>query len=182
MQPTLAAVALDVAFVAVLVLVGMLLVYRLLGVRLAAFGRELESMRRELERAERTRAELPRAAEPPAPAPVTVRVPEIDLAPLRADVAGVREELNVLGANLERLAAALERERGARVFEQIEQRFRAAGYSRVRVLADAASIGSGPHKVAVEGTKNGIALKGYVVVDGGRIVEEKMTSSHEVFP
>lgn len=87
---------------------------------------------------------------------------------------------------IERLAADLEQGRAERLVDRIKLRFSARGFNDIRVLGDLSSAGDptrdGPLRVPLEGMKGGVTYKGYVVIDGGQVVDEKLTSSHEAFP
>lgn len=189
------------AFVAILVLAGLLLVYLLLRGRIGELSHAVARMQGELARLsvalvaveEATRIE--RATPPPPPLPVAAPVPaELPPIEVRADVdlSQVEAELAELRKLMTRLAERPDpppvvAKAPPDIREVIESRFRGQGYDRVRVLlADGAAdpcIGeSGSRRVSVEGARRGLTYKGYVVIEHGRVIEEKMTSSHEVFP
>ncbi len=170
MEVLLASSVAATAGVAVLLLFGLLLIFLLLRARLDLFERSLGALAREVREA------LSRPAPPP------IELPEVDLAPLEARLAEVRRLLDVLAERLDLVAAEVSLERSVRLHEMIERRFRGLGYESIRILSDLAAIGEEPAQVNVEATKGGTTRKGYVVIDKGRVVDEKLSSSYEVFP
>ena len=173
------------AATAALVLIGLLLIYMLLRARISEVEDVLGDVRREIGRLrdDVTRRE---AAPPPAAAPIDPpEPPPAPEPPPPVDLSGVERQLEDLRLAVARLARpdgeapAPETD----VAAVIEARLHAEGYERVRVLLSAQEeLEHGDLRVPVEGTRRGLTCKGYVVLHDGRVIDEKLTSSHEVFP
>ncbi len=168
---------------------GLALILWTLRTRLTAFSEQLDAVRQEVDNVAQDFAQShaqaappPAPVEPPQPPVPLVLPPPVDLAPLSADVERLAREVAQISTTLSQVNEEMRAQRGERVRESIERRLRNLGFQTVAVLADLQAIGPGPTRITVAGTKAGISHKGYVVVEGGRVLEEKMTSSHEVFP
>lgn len=172
MEALLASSVAATATVAVLLLAGLLLVFLLLRSRLDLFDRNLASLAREVRQA---------ASQPP-PQPPAIELPVVDLAPIEARLDELRRLLDALHERLGAVAAEVSLERSVRLHEMIERRFRGLGFESIRILSDLAAIGEEPAQVNVEVIKGGSTRKGYVVIDKGRVVGERLSSSYEVFP
>lgn len=183
---------------------GLLLVFLVLRGRLDALAAELRAARRDVEgvgkgldaidaRAAAALVEVASArdrlavdegaeeVEGRASVPVVVDL-GAQLDPLHEELGRTRRELQGLTRRVGELATELEHERARRLGETIRERFERQGFQSIRVLADPSLLEGGDARVPLEGMKGGITYKGYVVVEDGRIVDEKMTSSYEVFP
>jgi len=152
----------------VLVLAGLLLIYATLRARLGSFAGEIRSLSDEITKI----SNQPRSE----PSPV------IDVGPLESKINDLGRRLSEALEDTRFLRDEVVERRGHRLREEIERYFRFAGYQSVNVLSELGVFDDEPVRVAVTGVKGGITYKGYVVIETGRIVEEKMTSSHEVFP
>lgn len=169
--------------VAVLVLAGLVIIWAMLRMRMTEQAGRLELIQLELRQLAQQQMDPPPIVVPrdalPIPSP-----PPSDLAPLREEVGELRVQLAAISAKLDALSARGNdgRSPAAPLAERIAGRFAQKGYQSVKVLSDLERLGDVPTKVAVEGKKGGLTFKGFVVVDRGEIVDEKMTSSHEIFP
>lgn len=195
--PVLAVSAVELVLIA-LVLGGLVGVYLLLVRRLGAFESRAQELERTVDALLKAKSEPPPPPPPPvAAAPVVVTPPpELDLEPLFEPLVA---QVRALGAQLESFAeetrrslAALaqqarerpapERPRVPTVREVIEQHYRERGYTLIRLLSAGDTPAMQPTRIGIEAARGGIWHKGYAIVDAGRVVEDKLTSSHEVFP
>lgn len=195
LAPVLAVSTVELVLIA-LVLGGLVGVYLLLVRRLGAFEARAQELERTVDALLRAKAEpAPTPAEPPPPppAPVVVAPPvEVDLEPLVAQVRALAAQLDGFADETRHALAALAqqaRERGAperprvpTVREVVEQHYRERGFTLIRLLAAGETPAMQPTRVGLEAARGGIWHKGYAIVDASRVVEDKLTSSHEVFP
>jgi hypothetical protein len=195
--PVLAVSTVELVLIA-LVLGGLVGVYLLLVRRLGAFEARAQELERTVDALLRAKAETPPPPPPPPqaapePAPVVIQpAPEVDLTPVLAQLRdlGVRfdgfadETRHALTALAQqaRERALPERPRVPTVREVIEQHYRERGYTLIRLLAPGETPAMQPTRVGLEAARGGIWHKGYAIVDASRVVEDKLTSSHEVFP
>lgn len=171
---------------------GLLLVFLVLRNRLDGLAAELGALRRDVDAAGGAVKELAARAEglasASAPAASELAEPALtvdfggQLDPLFDEVTRMRREVQGLGRRVGELAGELETERGRRLGETIRERFERQGFQSIRVLSDPSELEGAEARVPIEGVKGGITYKGYVLVEDGRVVDEKMTSSYEVFP
>ncbi|MFG0317946.1 MAG: hypothetical protein ACF8XB_11780 [Planctomycetota bacterium JB042] len=173
---------------------GLLLVFLLLRRRLDELSEALGAVRKEVdaangalrEAADRAAVAVVAAPEDGASGEVIETPLTVDLGgqldPLHDEVRSMRREVQGLGRRVGELASELEVERGRRLGETIRERFERRGFQSIRLLADPSELEASDLRVAIEGVKGGITHKGYVVVEDGRVVDEKMTSSYEAFP
>lgn len=169
-------------------LVGFLLIWNLMRVRIVELEQKIHALV--------IRSETARSV------PETARIiPEDKTGPrldeLARDVASTKDSLERVAAvqerlhddtaylleRVERLATALEQSRAGELSDRIHDRLGSRGFSDVRILGELTDVPvDAPLKVMVEARKSGISYKGFVVVADGNIVDEKMTSAHELFP
>ncbi len=167
------------ALLAALLFGGLLLIQWTVRTRLIVFSEQLDGVRREVDNVAQDFAQAQSQAQS---APPALPAPVVDLAPIQTELARLAHDVSEIEKSLGQMNEELRATRGERVREALERRLRSLGFQTVAVLADLQAIGPGPTRITVAGTKAGISHKGYVVVEGGRVLEEKLTSSHEVFP
>ncbi|MBK6941188.1 MAG: hypothetical protein IPH13_13500 [Planctomycetes bacterium] len=194
LAPVLAVSAVELVLIA-LVLGGLVGVYLLLVRRLGAFEARAQELERTVDALLRAKAEpAPAAAPPPSePPPVVVAPPvEVDLEPVLRQVRELGAQLDAFADETRRALAALaqqtrersvpERPRVPTVREVVEQHYRERGYTLIRLLSAGDTPAMQPTRIGLEAARGGIWHKGYAIVDASRVVEDKLTSSHEVFP
>lgn len=196
LAPVLAVSAVELVLIA-LVLGGLVGVYLLLVRRLGAFESRAQELERTVDALLRAKAEPPPA--PPAPPPPTEPAPVVVAPLVEIDLEPVIRQVRELGAQLDRFAdetrhalAAIaqqalerstpERPRVPTVREVVEQHYRERGYTLIRLLSAGDTPAMQPTRIGLEAARGGIWHKGYAIVDASRVVEDKLTSSHEVFP
>jgi hypothetical protein len=182
--------AATLGLLSVLWLAAFLLIWRLMRIRIVALEERVLGFGQQLDHVRRTVSE-------PRPAPVASNSNEarpataIALDGLVDAVDSVRESQQEQAAAfarltelVERLTGEVEQGRADRLEDRIRARFAARGFSDVRILGDlaAAQEGTGQLRVPLESMKGGVTYKGFVVLEAGRIVDEKLTSSHDAFP
>lgn len=182
--------AATLGLLSVLWLAAFLLIWRLMRIRIVALEERVLGFGQQLDHLRRTVSE-------PRPAPVASNSNEarpataIALDGLVDAVDSVRESQQEQAAAfarltelVERLTGEVEQGRADRLEDRIRARFAARGFSDVRILGDlaAAQEGTGQLRVPLESMKGGVTYKGFVVLEAGRIVDEKLTSSHDAFP
>jgi len=160
------------ATLGLLLLCGLLLIYFLLRARLGRLEDVLAEHGRGLKQLSRAIAP---GSRPEAP-------PPIDLEPLNSSLEGIRGSLDAVEEHLDSVASDLRREREVRLREMIERRFHGRGFQSIQILGDLAGGFHGAVRVTVEGQKGGVTYKGYVALEEGQIIDEKLSSSHEIFP
>lgn len=170
-----------------LILVGMLLAWRLIDLRLERFSRRLEAL-------ENAQSTLRAAVEDfVGGARGSVRDEEEaqhrTLGRIADSVERIGEALGALERRVQALEAAqrafldrLDDRDRARTLELVELRLLALGYRSVRFPSDPEQAPEGRLRFAVEAVKEGLPYRGTVVVEGGRVVEENLASSYEMFP
>lgn len=190
---------------------GLLLVFLVLRNRLDGLTRDLEGVKREVEAVGRSvtaaadrivndaearsvgllavGSEVTATSESAAPAAPSEPIEQtftVDIAgqldPLHDELGRMRGEFQGLVRRVGEIGTALESERGRRLGDTIRDRFERQGFRSIRFLTEPTELEEPESRVALEGVKGGITYKGYVVVEDGRVVDEKMTSSYEVFP
>ncbi|MFH0944758.1 MAG: hypothetical protein V2A76_06130 [Planctomycetota bacterium] len=173
----------------VLLLGGLLLVFFLLRSRLdlllsdlARLGKDLGRMGNDLDRLGNDLDQMKDRTEPPPPPPPPPPSVPVDLSPVHAALDEMRQELSGMERHLESMAGDLARERSVHMREMVERRFYGRGYQSIRVVGEIPYGLKEPMRLPVEGTKGGVTYKGFVMIEDGQIVEEKMSSSTEVFP
>jgi hypothetical protein len=180
--------AATIAILSALWLGAFLLVWRLMRLRIVAleervvaFSQQLDHMRRSF--AEARAPSLPPAGNGPSPVNEFTRLNET-LDALREAQAEHATTVTRLVALVEGLATDVESGRAERLEDRIRARFSSRGFTNLRILGDlAASTDASPSlRIPLEGMKGGVTYKGYVVLEAGNIVDEKLTSSHEAFP
>ncbi len=182
--PIIASVSAN-AVLSALLLAGLLLIYMVIRMRFESQDAEHAAVRRELENLAALVEALDRSADVQAPPPPPARDDEVvqyDLSALESEVEAVRKGLAAVERQLAGLARTMERDRIRRLHDAIEQRFVAQGYGAVRFLAELDLASGEPAKVPLEAKKGGTTYKGHVVIEDGRVVSEKMSSSYEAFP
>ena len=161
------------ATLGILLLSGLLLIYCLLRTHLLRFEGSLLALSRQLEQ----------YCNKPAPEPLVVAAPlPVNLEPLALSVAELQRSLDAVEEHLESVAGELNRDREVRLREMVERRFHGRGYQSIQILGDLADGFHGAARISIEGQKGGVTYKGHVILEEGQIVDEKMTSSHEIFP
>lgn len=168
-----------VSLLAVLLLAGLLMIYQLLKTRMAAIEERLDQLAGAVRDSAR--------AEPPPPpsaevAPVAPVAQQVDLTPLEQRLLELDDLVRGTNRRLEDLLAEFHRERGSRLRETIERLFQGRGFQSIRILTDLSEYSDETVRVSLEGVKGGITYKGFVQIENGAVVNENMTSSHEVFP
>lgn len=196
LAPVLAVSAVELVLIA-LVLGGLVGVYLLLVRRLGAFEARAQELERTVDALLRAKSEPPPApAAPPPPTeppPVVVAPPvEVDLEPVIRQVRELGTQLDGFADETRRALAAIaqqarerstpERPRVPTVREVVEQHYRERGYTLIRLLSAGDTPAMQPTRIGLEAARGGIWHKGYAIVDASRVVEDKLTSSHEVFP
>lgn len=193
-----------VAAIGVLVLAGLLLLHQLTSRRMGAFASELRKLQRDVHElkedlrkvyAARTAVVSKEPAPPPTAPPPAASVPDVvvDLSPVERALEELRAEVVALASREPPPAPAAPPPEPAApgpprvtLRERIEVRFRRQGFDALSILGavdlDVEAIEGEPVRVSLEGRRRGATYKGYVVLEGDRIVDEKMTSSHEAFP
>jgi len=180
-----------IGLVGALVVGGLLLVFLVLRGRLDALSAGISSTRHDVDRlgTDVRAREVPKPSIPeddelarPEDAPATPADVAARVDPIHDELLGLRREVQTLVRRVGELTAEFETERNRRLEETIEERFQRKGFTSVRLLGSPSEEPVTNARIPLEGVKGGITYKGYVVIDDGRIVDEKMTSSYEVFP
>lgn len=182
--------AATLGLLSVLWLIAFLLIWRLMRARIVALEERVVGFGQQLDHLRRTVAE-PRPTSSPAVAAEVRSGPTLALDGLVDAVDSLRETqlehaaaVARLTELVERVATDVESGRADRLEDRIRARFAGRGFTDVRILGDlaAAQEGTGQLRVPIESMKGGVTYKGFVMLDAGRIVDEKLTSSHDAFP
>ena len=71
------------------------------------------------------------------------------------------------------------------LLSEIERRLQADGYMNIHLLAEASEPPEDPgteYRLPLEAHRDGVAFKGYVTIQDGRIVSERIKPAYEAFP
>jgi len=178
------------SLLSVLWLTAFLLLWRLIRIRILALEDRVLGFGQQLDHLRRTLAE-PRSAPIVAPPSEVRSESAVAIDQLADTVESMRESQIEQAATharlvelVERLASDVELGRADRLEDRIRARFAARGFNEIRILGDlaAAQEGTGQLRVPLESTKGGMTYKGYVVLEAGKVVDEKLTTSHDAFP
>jgi hypothetical protein len=89
---------------------------------------------------------------------------------------------SLLARQLEASHGSATSDRGDPLEARLRAEFAARGFTVLRLMGDVAAVGDEPTRVPIEAVRQGVTYKGHVVLAGGRIVDEKLSSGTDVFP
>ena len=110
------------------------------------------------------------------------RLPQTDLKPVEDLLRGIHESVRSNEVAVRQLLEQLRPHPETELRGVIERSFAKQGYGEVRIRSDLTRIGAGPQRLQVEVTREGVAYKGFVVVQGGNVVDSRLLPTYEVFP
>jgi hypothetical protein len=113
---------------------------------------------------------------------VRERLPRTDLKPIEELLRGINESVRSNEAAVRQLLERLRPHPETELRGAIERSFAKQGYGEVRIRSDLGAVGPGRQRLQVEVTREGAAYKGFVVVEGGSVVDSRLLPTYEVFP